>query len=187
MLPKAPLRPAARNLIAAVAPNTRTATTSAYSTKSWPSSRLANSSNLQCSLRNNVFTLTFLHRFLSAQSPEYCCNSNRRAEPCLLDSSQYLKDLRQVLNPTHESHCKHMFTGGAVQRGAVYMPLRFGFRGYASPSRSPNFMRGKLSTHFWIFQEKVALCAASDSAGMGDTFEPFSAGSSAAAISATSR
>ena len=117
MLPKAPLRPAARNLIAAVAPNTRTATTSAYSTKSWPSSRLANSSNLQCSLRSNVFTLTFLHRFVSAQSPEYCCNSNRRAEPYLLDSSQYLKDLRQVLNPTHESHCKHMFTGGAVQRG----------------------------------------------------------------------
>ncbi len=68
--------PDAKNFEVAVHPRLIRQTTKAYSTISWPSSRLKSSCNLTYSLSSIVFTLSFLQSLSSPPKPEYSFTSS---------------------------------------------------------------------------------------------------------------
>jgi hypothetical protein len=71
MFEYAVVSPEASNFEVAVHPRLIRQTIKAYSTISWPSSRLESSCNLTYSLSSKVFTLFFLHNLSSPPEPEY--------------------------------------------------------------------------------------------------------------------
>src|ERR1700679_1320549 len=118
----AEFRPVARAFMPAVAPKAISATTRAYSTRSWPSSLLAKSWNFTYSLRSvlfMVFSPGYGFPASAAGHPPYSTWRANLAQSISLYKSTTYGRVRTTLNA---QRCIHPFTRSFGEIGDVYMP-----------------------------------------------------------------